>query len=164
MSRVVVLLAQLKLAFPRDPITQDRFDLYVHELASVDPAALEAAVREIIRTRTGGYFPAIAEIINAAAEHALGLPSPDEALAQVEARIRWGRERAGEAPAVHPAVVEALEQVGGFHALRTAEKPSVIRGQFLNLYRDRRAAALRAAALTPTLPALPASPERKELP
>lgn len=158
------LLADLACAFPRHPIKPETFRVYLRELADLPPAALEAACRELIRTSE--FFPTVRAIREAAVERLLGLPGEAEALAQVEARADWFKdaehEREGDPPDVHPRVKEALDHVGGFYAFRTAENPSVVRGQFLRLYRELRERDLREANVGAT--ALEAGPVRAELP
>lgn len=160
-STIGAVLADLKLAFPREVVTNERVALYVRELADIPDAALQAACQHVIRN--GRFFPLVAELLDAAAEHTLALPSEGAALDQIEARIAWGRNRGHDdtsAPEVHPLVQEALQRVGGFYAYKNAEKPSVIRGQFLGVYREARASTIREAKHAP---ALPSAPERKEL-
>jgi hypothetical protein len=133
------LVADLKTAFPRDEMTPRRAQLYADHLADLSPEVLEVAVQGLINS--SAYLPPISAIREAAVELTLRLPTEDEALAQIEARIRWRQQdelSRGEAPAVHVDVREALEHVGGFFAFRAAENPSVVRGQFLGIYRRMR--------------------------
>lgn len=131
------ILADLARAFPRTPIETETFRVYVRELEDLPPEALAAACRGLIRTSE--WFPTIRAIREATVEWTLRLPSEVEALAQVDARIRWAREgRDGEAPAVHPSVRQAVERVGSFHTFRTAEKPGVVRTQFVRYYQEIR--------------------------
>lgn len=148
-SPVALALADLKSAFPRQVITADMVALYQRELADIQPAALDRAVHVAIRT--GRYFPTIAELREHAAEYTTGLPSEHAALAQIDARISWARAGVGQPPPVHPLVADTLALVGGYAALRDTDTPAVVRGQFARLYRERRADAIRAAALG-TLP------------
>jgi hypothetical protein len=120
--------------------------VYLRELDDIPLAVLEQTVRELIRTSE--FFPTVRAIREAAAERTLNLPGEEEALAQIEARIRWAREdeeTRGDPPSVHPLVVRALEHVGGFHGYRSADEPGVVRGQFLRLYRDLRGRAIHDA-------------------
>lgn len=146
-------VADLKAAFPRDKCPPETFAIYLRELGDLPVDVLQAAARDLIRTCR--FFPSIAEIRAAAAEFLLGLPTETEALAQVEARLRWTRDREGEAPAVHPLVRQAAEHVGGFSTFRATDAPSVIRGQFLNIYRDLRSRGIRDVQGTRQPPQLP---------
>lgn len=147
------LLNTLRLAYPRDAIPVETYGLYGRLLLDLPLDAVAAAVDDCICTSR--FFPSLHDLRAAAAERMLGLPNEAAALAQVEARAAWGRDRDGDAPVVDPLVKEALEHVGGFHGYRHAEKPAVFRGQFLNLYREMRAAAIhelqvrRPAQITP---------------
>jgi hypothetical protein len=137
------LIGDLAAALPKPPPTREQIVVYVRELEDIPVPVLEAAVRKIIRTAQ--WFPTVAEIRLAAAEVTLHLPSEPEALRQIDARMTWARDKRGTAPPVHPLVYEALRRVGGWHAFRSTEKGTVIRGQFGRLYRDLRDQALTDA-------------------
>lgn len=114
--------------------------LYVEKLGDLPAGALEFAVNEVICTETR-YFPSIGLLRSIAASHTLALPSPTGALAQIQDRITWAHtdeDTRGDAPLVHPTVKQALDLVGGFAAFRTAEESTIIRGQFLRLYKELR--------------------------
>lgn len=145
------LLRDLQAAFPRERITAETASLYARELADLPPGLLEQAVRDVIRT--GTYFPTVAAIRQTAAEHALALPGEAAALAAIETRISWAVHSEGARPDVHPLVAEALNQVGGYAAWRTADKPGILRSQFLAVYRDLRARAIRTFVVGRALPA-----------
>lgn len=139
------ILADLAEAFSRQQVTAHTLRVYLRELDDVPADSLERAVRFLIRTSE--WFPTVRAIREAVAEQALGLPDESTALAQVAARMAWGRtdedDRPPEPPELCPAVREALDLVGGFAAFRAAEEPGVIRGQFTRYYRERRADAIR---------------------
>lgn len=142
------LLADLRHAFPNPSIDQARLDLYLRELADVPLPVLAVAVRTAIRG--GDYFPRISELRRLAAEHVLALPSEDEALRQVYARQEWGRRDEadrGDPPPIHPLVKEALDLVGGWAAFRTADEPTILRGQYLRIFREMSARAVRDVQL-----------------
>lgn len=140
---VLELIGDLMEAFPRQAIRQGTIQVYHRELSDLPEGPLTAAVRSLIRSSQ--WFPTIHEIREATAERVLGLPDEDEALAQVEARMSWTREGRldGDRPELHDSVHAAVLAVGGFHAFRSSEKPDVVRGQFLRLYRSHRTRALR---------------------
>ena len=145
MRHLLEILGDLADAFPRQPVKPSTLRIYAKHLDDFDEALAAAAVDDLIRTSE--FFPTIAEIRRRAAELHLGIPDEEEALGQIEARLAWARndaETRGDAPAVHPDVRHALDHVGGWHAFRTAEEPGVVRGQFLRLYRDRRAVEIRS--------------------
>lgn len=132
------------------------------DLADIPVEYLDAAAIEL--RRTSDYFPSVAQLRTAAIDRMLDLPSETEGLAQIEARIHWARQpedTRGPAPFVHDLVVEALEYAGGYHELRTTDRPGVFRGQFVNFYRDIRTRALHAARTGPV--SLSAATSRKEL-
>lgn len=152
MKDTIQLIADLARVLPPRfglKTTPQAIEIYERHLADLDPSTLEAAVEEIINTKTS--FPTIREIRETAAEIQLALPRENEALAQVERRILWRQQdelSRGPSPEVHPAVKEALDHVGGFFAFRSAEKPDVVRGQFLRLYREIREQQVDAALRT----------------
>lgn len=158
-------MAELTHAFPDflarlDPQAREAtMRLYLRELADIPAEILAVAVRDVIRT--SDHFPRVKAIREAAALRTLALPTESEALAQVAARIAWGRQPEqdrGAPPVLHPLVGEALDHVGGYHAFRVADEPGVVRGQFLRLYKDLRSGALRDANVGPALP--PPEPPR----
>lgn len=144
------VMQSLRTLYPREQLTEERFDLMVDLLADVPDDALTAAAHE--HQLTGHYFPSVAELRQLAAERTLSLPDETGALSQVEARMTWARQPErdrGDAPPIHRLVREALEHVGGFHAFRSADKPAVVRGQFVAYYREARASAIRANVVAP---------------
>lgn len=158
MAKSPKMIARLARAFPRHPITPETFELYVEELEGIAPEVLDQAVTNLVRSSE--WFPTVSAIRNTCAEIVLALPTESAALAEIDARIDWGRVRAEnpdgaphEPPAVHPLVGQALERVGGFPALRTSEKPWAVRSQFCNVYGEIRAAAVREAQMNPALEA-----------
>ena len=145
---VPAVMADLKRAFPSREVTADVVALYERLLSDVDADDLRAAADDLMRTRD--RFPTVHELREAVVERRLALPTEQEALAQVLARVRWGAiaverdargiETTGLPITVHPLAAEAVALVGGYHALRTTETPSILRAQFLRAYGDLRAA------------------------
>lgn len=129
-------LADLARAFPQRKIERETLVVYMNNLADLPPEAVVDAC--IVLTRVSEFFPSIHAIRNTVAESLLALPSETEALAQVNphAVLR-----------THPLVREALEMVGGRHAFRVSDEPTVIRGQFLRHYRELRAARIQEAII-----------------
>ena len=135
------VIHDLVAAFPRDGIRDYTIRIYRDKLADVPIHLLEAAAHNLICTEQ--RFPTIAQIRTAIAELTLDLPSETEALAEVEAKLRWWHNQHGPRPSMHGAVRDALDHVGGIHAFREATEPAVIRGQFARYYREIRAARIR---------------------
>lgn len=129
-------IADLIAAFPRDKITLDTAKIYIAKLSDIPPDMLALAVHDLCCTSE--RFPTIRAIREAVAERTLAVPSEAEALMQIEAWVTGRVEP-------HPLARRVLRLIGGTYAYRTAENPSVIRGQFLRLYREQRAAAVREA-------------------
>lgn len=137
-----VLIDELRHAFPRQELTAGTLTVYVRELADLPVGVVELTVRELIRTCV--FFPTVAELRAAAAERMMALPDEHDALAQVHARQEWARgSRLNDAPELHPAVEEAVRAIGGWHAFRSADRPEIVRAQFLKVYRENRARAVR---------------------
>ncbi len=129
-----VLVATLAAAWPRQEISQATLDVYSHDLVDLEFSVAEQAVEQIRRTAT--FFPAIAEIRNAAAEILLGAPSPIIGWKQASSR---GAER-------HPLVGEARRIVGDDWTWRT-ESTGKLRGAFMAAYAEVRAEAIRSLAV-----------------
>lgn len=126
--------------FPRQ--TADRAQ-YERELADVPAQVLVKAVRSILR-QPGEWLPTVGDVRARCVELMLDLPSEREAARQVDARIQWARSgRGGECPSVHPLVREAVAHVGGWHTLKSSDRPEVVRGQMLRFYREARQAEIR---------------------
>jgi hypothetical protein len=123
-------VAILTAAYPRQAFPADSVRLYVRMLADVPPDALSRAVTRLIRRST--FLPSIAEIRREAAEETLALPTPAEAWQQASVEHDFR----------HPLVWESLRAVGGSWAIRTTERPEIVRAQFLKDYGARRDAAL----------------------
>lgn len=135
------IIAELAAAYEKE-LPADTLRVYVRELHDIPTIFLSEACRYL--ARTVDWFPRIAQIRAAVAEHRLALPTEDEALAQIEARIGWYNDWQGQvAPFMHPLVKRALGHVGSTYAFRATNEPAVVRGQFLKLYRDMRNSAIR---------------------
>lgn len=154
------LVSDLADAFPREKIPPNTVAVYIRELSDLPLDELAEAVSDVIRTDQ--WFPRVADLRQRVAERRLALPSEAEALEQISARTEWARlddDMRGEPPVIHPAVLRALRLVGGAHAFKAADEPTVVRGQLLRLYREIRADEIAAVVR----PQLPAGPERKQL-
>lgn len=148
MQTVGDLLQQLAVMFPHSKATPETIVGYARRLDDLPPSVLEQAVERLIDTSE--RFPTLRAIREAAAEITLDLPDEEAALAQVEARMAYARQANFEMseakrPPLHPLVARAVDHVGGFYAIRTADEPAVVRGQMLRLYRAERAAAIMGA-------------------
>lgn len=150
MTSTLELVFDLADGWPREELRSRTVEIYVEDLSDIPLPTLGAAVKTL--RRTSEFFPTIRAIREAAAEITLDLPSEDEALSQVERRIDLAkRTEDGEgAPSlnvsapVHVDVRRALDHVGGFYAFRSTSEPSIVRGQFLRIYREIRAGRVRA--------------------
>ena len=136
------LIGQLARNWPHQEL--DRVQ-YERELADCPLDALAAAVRVLLRVPRE-WRPGIGDVRAAVAEKLLALPSERDAARQVDARIAWARDRQGDPPPVHALVREAVAHVGGWHSIRAADRPEVVRGQLLRFYRDARQAEIRETA------------------
>lgn len=143
------LIADLIAAFPLDRIPAETGQLYLKMTVDIPPAVLAEAVRALICTSR--RFPSVSAIREAAAEHVLNLPADHEALAQVQRHLSRGDVPIAERRPLHPLVSDAVRAMGGFYAFRSADSPSILHAQFMRLYRDMRASALRDAVITVAL-------------
>lgn len=129
-----LLTAALKAAYPRQEVDEATLAIYAESLLDLDYPAAQRTVHGLIRTSR--FFPTIAEVRTAWAEHELGVPSAGAAWEQ--ASNRW--------PVTNPVVRRALELVGGSYAIRTSENPVAIRAHFMRVYDDLRREAVNAVA------------------
>lgn len=136
-------------AFPRQEVNPRTLELYADDLSDIPLPTLGAAVKTL--RRTSEFFPTIRAIREVAAEITLDLPNEDEALSQIERRLSWRHEdelTRSDPPPVHQDVKRALDHVGGFFAFRSTDDPSIVRGQFLRMYREIRAGRVRTLQAT----------------
>ena len=151
---VALVLARLARAFPRETLTPERVALYTEMLSDIpEPILVQAADTLILTSR---FFPAISEIREQAAELTVSLPSDEQALEQVQARIDWAKSgKNGNPPDVHPIARLVVEEVGGWYAMRSSGIADVARAQFTKSYHARRARRIRALQLGRFQEALP---------
>jgi hypothetical protein len=141
MTRSVwVAIQQLSSAYPGHEMKPSTLDLYLDDLAGIDPELLNTAARYLIRTDT--FFPSIARIRETCAELALGLPTEQDALGIVTNYLSISEEN-------HPFVTDALvlsavRTLGGWYAFRNSTEPQILYAQFVKHYREARAAAIKA--------------------
>lgn len=154
------LLTRLVRAFPDSKTANSAtMSLFAENLTDIPPGLLEQAVAVLARTEK--WFPSLARIREVCAELALDLPTEADALRQIHARIAWGQlpdEGRPAMPIVHDLAANALAQVGGFYAVRSAENPTMILGQFGRIYREERERAVRDMSIG-SLPELASGPE-----
>jgi hypothetical protein len=130
-------IAALAAAFTTNGVEQATVALYLQALRDIPERDLQDAVMHLIDTQHERWFPTIATIRALVFQQRLALPTPEHAweLIQNEAYRQ-------NAPA---AVGEALKGVGGTWALRNAPQ-GVVRGQFIQQYRDTRQRAITDAS------------------
>jgi hypothetical protein len=152
---VAELIAILAASFPAFKEKLGRFakqekqrmvHAYHIALSDIDADLLGCVVEHIISTAT--FFPSAGEIRRAAfhlAEIGLGIPSAQDAWAEVSAMTRKGfyKQAAGGWYEVrpptpddwsHPLVQKAVDAVGGWVALRTSENTVADRARFIQAY------------------------------
>lgn len=140
---VRALVAEIALAFPNRGLDERQ---YIRDLSDVPVGILRDTVGAMLRT-SRDWPPSVGDVREAAAAAVLGIPDEMVAHRQINQRIAWARQGGtGDAPELHPLAREAVSYVGGWHALRTADRPEVVRGQMLRWYREARQSELRAVA------------------
>lgn len=137
-SDVSSVLAILVAAYPNAEIGEETLVVYEAMLADVDAKALQVVVLQHIATSK--WFPTVAELREAVAEDAMNLPSPADALAQVQAAIH-----AKENGSMHGLVYEAMQRCGGSWEAKRSTTPQQWRRQFLEVYRELRAQTITEA-------------------
>lgn len=130
-------IAALAAAFTTNGVPTDTVEIYLHALHDISEVALEDAVRSIIETQEERWFPTIASIRRIVFERQLALPSPEHAWELIQ-----NDAYRANAPA---AVRQAIAAVGGSWALRNAPA-GMIRGQFIQQYRDARQRSIADAS------------------
>lgn len=153
-AEVAELIAVLAASFPafKDKLSafpkadkQRMVHAYHLALEDIDSDLLAQVIKHIVSTAT--FFPSAGEIRRAAfhlAEVGLGIPSAQDAWAEVSVMIRkgfwetdkgWWEARPPQAEDwSHPLVQRAVEAVGGWVALRTSENTVADRARFLQAF------------------------------
>lgn len=129
------VLAVLGAAFPSATITADTAEVYHQALEDVNYRSAAAVLPEVIRT--ADWFPTVAAIRRAVAEHVGALsPSALDAWAEVIAEAR----RVGnyDSPEFsHDAIAQTVRAIGWANVCMS-EMPDTIRAHFLRLYDEHR--------------------------
>ena len=129
------LVAQLLAAYPDVQPREETFATFVRFLVDLDKQAAEEAIEELIAAST--TMPTIAAIRRRVIEEELELPSAAEAWVAINEHNRTD--------GLHEVAKEARELLGGSWAIRTSDKPSITRAQYLKVYEELREKALRDA-------------------
>ena len=162
-----VLLATLKAAFPRQPMSKATARVYLRFLEDLDYAAARAAVGDLIAGAT--FFPAIAEVRQAVWRRSEGAIEPEEAWALVQGALRrteiaevlpGGQYRYAK-PDLAPAVMAAVDVIG-WQRLCVTDNLVADRAHFMRIfgvvvrrrYEDWSAAAIEALTEGDELPRL----------
>jgi hypothetical protein len=146
-SEAKKLASILKAAYPRQPIDTTTLDVYASFLSDLDVSAATLAVKRIVSSSR--FFPTVAEIREAVAEHECGLPSVQAAVEQVMGRYSLP---VSDRPKLAPEVRRAIEAVGGEWAIKHSDNPGVIRAQLRDAYAEIRREALRQVQERPAMP------------
>jgi hypothetical protein len=120
------LVATLAAAYPRTPLPPETIKVYVSAISTLAADETENAIRRLIFLRR--FLPSIAEVVCAVVEARLGLPSPVEA---------WRHVNESSVGLTDPERA-AMRHVGGAYAIRTTDRPDVVRAQFLRAYEQER--------------------------
>lgn len=163
-SEVLDLVGALRDRFPRQSkdFGARNAQAYCEDLVDLNYSAALVAVRTL--AATVDWFPSIAEIRKAAAEHLN--PSPDVDQAWCDAlkygnRIGWGNHREYDIETgkpkplalcdLHPAVTAAVEGLGGWKELGRSTNQEIDRAHFLKLYATTRDRHLKEAVARPLI-------------
>lgn len=136
-SEILELIAALKDRFPKSgaEFTARNARAYAEDLRDLDYEVALAAVRQLAATCT--WFPSISEIRNAYADLASPTPDADEAWAAAIEwgnKCGWGRIHTDWTSAVHPAIEEAIQGLGGWRSLGRSTNQDLDRAHFIKLY------------------------------
>jgi hypothetical protein len=164
-SKIVV--GMLLAAYPREMATQETVQLYQHMIADLPFEEARDALKRLIATRRWS-FPTVADIRTEVVEARLELPSPADAVAELEAYSRH-ELREGE---MHNVVRQTMEALGiDGYEVRTNERPGALRTEFRKTYEqirravvDRENLATLGAGRVPDPEPLPTAVTVPELP
>jgi len=124
-------VAVLAAAHPRQPIQEETVKAYVAALSDIDPERLADAVEFCVLTMRS--FPTISDIRRRVAEDELGLPTPEQAIAEVSKAIAGGTMIVPT-----PLVLVAAQAVGVDSQIQNENSAGVWRAQFLKTYSGLR--------------------------
>lgn len=120
------LVARLHLAYPRQRLTREHYNLYAEVLLPLHVQLGARLVDEATAKHT--WFPSVAELYDLLAEITIGAPGP---------LLAWEQAANGHAPSDrHPLVQRAMHTVGGSYAIRTSENPVAMRAHFVRAYEE----------------------------
>jgi hypothetical protein len=156
-EKVAGAIAILRDAFPRQDFPDRSVALYSRMLADMDGAAVTEAVLRLIRRCT--WLPSIAEIRLEVAEGECQLPTAAEAWSVACVPVE---ELHGVPP--HELVMESIKACGGRWNIIHADRPEIIRTQFLRDYEERRRSALLEASGASPTPHVSLEPGRVTVP
>jgi hypothetical protein len=146
----------LKSAYPRQTFGPETVRVYQMTLSEINPELLQAAVLKHISTSK--WFPTVAEIRAAVVEIVLqtaNQPTALEAWGIVIKEIRrvghWRR------PDLPPAILKAVNDIGGWRQLCMSENNTADRARFVEAYTSRQQ---RLAHRLQQLPAVTAVEEK----
>lgn len=137
-AEVLRLMAEIKSRWVKggQEFTLDNAKAYCEDLADLEYAHAMAAVKQLAATVE--WFPSIAEIRKAACTIAHPSPDADEAwkgALKHGDKIGWGRaDFTGSEAELHPAILDAIEGLGGWQHIGRSKDMSLERAHFLKLY------------------------------
>jgi hypothetical protein len=163
-SQVLDLVAALRDRFPRQAkdFGARNAQAYCEDLVDLDYSAALVAVRTLAATLD--WFPSIAEIRKTAAEYMSPVPDADRAWCDALKygnRVGWGNHRefdsetGGYKPLplcdLHPAVIAAVEGLGGWRELGRSKNQEIDRAHFLKLYATTKDRHLKEVVTRPLI-------------
>jgi len=150
-SEVIDLVAALRDRFPRQAkdFSAKNAQAYCEDLLDLEFGTAFVAIKTL--AATCDWFPSIAEIRRTYAEIMSPVPDADEAWKGVLLwghRIQWGRLKEYDHDRMilkplptcdlHPAVIAAVEGLGGWRQIGTSNSQEIDRAHFLKLYKGAK--------------------------
>ena len=163
-SEVIDLVAALRDRFPRQAkdFSAKNAQAYCEDLLDLEFGTAFVAIKTL--AATCDWFPSIAEIRRTYAEIMSPVPDADEAWKGVLLwghRIQWGRLKEYDHDRMilkplptcdlHPAVIAAVEGLGGWKELGRSTNQEIDRAHFLKLYATTRDRHLKEAVARPLI-------------
>ena len=139
-TEIIVALTPYLVAFPQSKMTAEGLIIYAKALTSLSVAEINAAMLKLMRTCR--FFPTVAEIFEQAEAMrdfatGSGLPTPDEAWAEVQKEVRTKHLYGGKWELSCPEIEKAVDCFGKMELCSLKiDDVNTARAQFMRIYKS----------------------------